>query len=108
MAFSTMTRAYLTQMRGLSDSAVATLRSNGGKWDVDRCRWFVSDPISWEACSSLAVDAVSPWPDRDWRQYAFEQRDQARADGMWFDPTWKCYYKPTKDDRAEFKRNKKC
>ncbi|KAG5178594.1 hypothetical protein JKP88DRAFT_273860 [Tribonema minus] len=52
-----MVRAYLTEMRGLSDGAVATLRSNGVKWDGEKSRWFVSDPVSWEACSSLTVDA---------------------------------------------------
>jgi hypothetical protein len=75
-------------------------RELGARWDGDVKKWYVRSPIAWKKCEEfLASDAPFPWHDREWRDYSFEQREQARADGCWWCPDSFAWYKATEQDR---------
>jgi hypothetical protein len=85
------TRVYLNVPFPKKDEA----KQNGARFDGEQKQWYVQTPIAWLKCAEfLPLDAVSPWPDKDWQSYTYEQRFDARNEGCLWDAEARCWFRP--------------
>lgn len=79
------------------------VKSGGAKWDKLAKKWLVNNPISFQKCIDFVPEnTVSPWPERDWQDFSFDQRYQAKQIGCWWDADAKCWYLPNEEDRTNY------
>ena len=88
-----MSKCYLAP---LSWKMGQVAKSSGARWDPEQGRWRAPGPIAWAKLTHLLEDRAArcPWPARDWQDYTYEQRQEAKEAGCRFDAEAKCWYMP--------------
>jgi hypothetical protein len=70
-------------------------KAEGAKWDKEERVWYVDSVFPWRSCQKYLTTTAYPFENvRDWQDYSYDQRAEARDAGCLWDPNAKCWYKP--------------
>jgi hypothetical protein len=99
MIIVTMARVYLTRLPFVENQLA---KAEGVKWDSGRKLWYAENPITHKACLRWCDDEASPWEDRDWRYFRFDDIEKAKMEKCRYSPEASAWWKPSPSERREY------
>ena len=68
--------------------------ARGVKFDIETKTVYASNPPVLQRCLEWAPPGTAVPTHREWKEYSYEQKKEARADGMRWDAMYRCWYQP--------------